>query len=504
MSNLLIVDDELGMRQFLTHLFQRDGHSVRIADSGREAMTLLREEPVDLIISDVRMPDMGGIELLRAARELLPRVEVVMMTAFANVETAREAFLLGAYDFVQKPFDNDLLKEIVARALEKISLVNEKEALLEQNKVLIQGQRKQGQLGNIIGRSSNMQALYQMIETVAQVQATVLVTGESGTGKELVARAIHDLGPRAERPFVSINCGAFTETLLESELFGYVKGSFTGANSNRKGLFEAANSGTIFLDEIGEMSPAMQVKLLRVLQERKLRPVGATEETTVDTRVIAATNRDLAGMVKDGTFREDLFYRISVIPIELPALRERLEDVADLAGHFVKKFCAQTGRTLEISEQAMRLLENYSWPGNVRELEHTIERAVALETSDSIQPERLPEKITSYNPHRVANAFDLPEAGLNLTAYLDQLEKTYLLEALRRSGGNQTNAAGLLQLSVRSLRHLLDKHGIRGLTAQMRDERRAPDSVPRRRASDPAPRRREEDEDELAAGAGES
>ena len=503
MSRLLIVDDELGMRQFLTHLFQREGHSVRVAESGRKAMTLLREEPADLVISDVKMPDMGGIELLRAARELLPGVEVVLMTAFANVETAREAFLLGAYDFIQKPFDNDLLKEIVTRALDKISLVKEKEALLEENKALIQGQRKQGQLGNIIGRSSSMQALYQMIETVAQVQATVLVTGESGTGKELVARAIHDLGPRAEKPFVSINCGAFTETLLESELFGYVKGSFTGANSNRKGLFEAANSGTVFLDEIGEMSPAMQVKLLRVLQERKLRPVGATEETTVDTRVIAATNRDLASMVKDGSFREDLFYRISVIPIELPALRQRLEDVAELTSHFISKFCAQSGRTLGISESAMRLLENYSWPGNVRELEHTIERAVALETTDTIQPERLPEKITSYNPHRIADAFDFPEEGLNLTAYLDQLEKTYLLEALQRSGGNQTNAASLLQLSVRSLRHLLDKHGIRALTAQMRDERRSPDSTPRRRATDPPERRREDDQAEFAAGAGD-
>ena len=500
MSSLLIVDDELGMRQFLTHLFQREGHDVRVAESGRKAMSLLREEPADLIISDVKMPDMGGIELLRAARELLPQVEVVLMTAFANVETAREAFLLGAYDFVQKPFDNDLLKEVVARALEKISLVKEKDAIL---KVLGQGQRKQAQLGNIIGRSGSMQALFQMIETVAQVQATVLVTGESGTGKELVARAIHDLGPRAERPFVSINCGAFTETLLESELFGYVKGSFTGANANRKGLFEAANSGTIFLDEIGEMSPAMQVKLLRVLQERKLRPVGATEETTVDTRVIAATNRDLASMVKEGSFREDLFYRISVIPIELPALRQRLEDVADLANHFIAKFCAQSGRSLGISDAAMRLLENYSWPGNVRELEHTIERAVALETSDAIQPERLPEKITSYNPHRVAAAFSFPEEGLNLTAYLDQLEKTYLLEALQRSGGNQTNAATLLQLSVRSLRHLLDKHGIRALTAQMRDERRSPDSTPRRRATDPSDRRREEDSAEFAAGAGE-
>ena len=370
-------------------------------------MTVLRQGPVDLIISDVRMPDMSGIELLRSARELRPDVEVIMMTAFASVETAREAFLLGAYDFVQKPFDNDLLKEVVARALAKISLVKEKEALLEENKVLIQGQRERGQLGNIIGKSHSMQALYQMIETVAQVQATVLVTGESGTGKELVARAIHDLGPRGDKPFVSINCGAFTETLLESELFGYVKGSFTGANTNRKGLFEAANSGTIFLDEIGEMSPAMQVKLLRVLQERKLRPVGATEETVVDTRVVAATNRDLASMVKAGTFREDLYYRISVIPIELPALRDRLEDVAELTSHFVEKYCAQSGRKLTVSEAALRLLENYSWPGNVRELEHTIERAVALETSGVIQPERLPEKlrVTTQTASRELSTF---------------------------------------------------------------------------------------------------
>src|SRR5712664_2126001 len=394
MSNLLIVDDELGMRQFLTHLMQREGHTVRVAENGRGALELLLQDPPDLIISDVKMPDMGGIDLLRAARELLPEVEVIMMTAFASVDTAREAFLLGAYDFVQKPFDNELLKETVARALEKISLIKEKEALLEENKVLIQGQRTRGQLNNIIGRSPKMQALYQMIETVAQVSSTVLVTGESGTGKELVARAIHDLSPRAVKPFVSINCGAFTETLLESELFGYVKGSFTGANTNRKGLFEAANTGTIFLDEIGEMSPAMQVKLLRVLQERKLRPVGATEETLVDTRVIAATNRDLPSMVAAGTFREDLYYRISVIPIELPPLRERVEDIPELAEHFTQKFCAQAGRTLSLSEAALHLLENYSWPGNVRELEHAIERAVALETTGSIAPVRFPEKIT--------------------------------------------------------------------------------------------------------------
>jgi len=503
MANLLVVDDELGMRQFLTHLLQREGHMVRVAGNGNEAMALLREERADVLLSDVRMPDMGGIDLLKAARELLPDIEVVMMTAFANVDTARDAFLLGAFDFVQKPFDNDLLKETVARALAKVSLVREREALLEENKALIQGQRTRGKLGNIIGRSARMLSLYQMIETVAQVQSTVLVTGESGTGKELVARAIHDTSPRAEKPFVSVNCGAFTETLLESELFGYVKGSFTGANANRKGLFEAANSGTIFLDEIGEMSSAMQVKLLRVLQERKVRPVGATEETSVDTRVIAATNRDLASMVSAGTFREDLYYRISVIPIELPPLRERSEDISELANHFVEKFCAPTGRKLGVSENAMRLLERYSWPGNVRELEHTIERAVALEHTSMIEPERLPEKITNYNPYRVAEAMEFPEEGINITAHLDQLEKSYLVEALRRTSGNQTNAAELLKLSVRSLRHLLDKHGIRGLTAQMRDERRGADSTPRRRATDPTPRRRADDE-EFAAGAGES
>ena len=509
MANLLIVDDELSMRQFLTHLFQRDGHSIRVAENGRAAMSLLREQPADVIISDVKMPDMGGIELLRAARELQPKVEVIMMTAFANEATAHEAFLLGAFDFVHKPFDNELLKEKVSRALDKIARAAEAQTLKDENEALIKGQRARGKLSNIVGTSDRMQAVFQMIETVAQVPSTVLITGESGTGKELVARAIHDLGPRAQRPFVSVNCGAFTETLLESELFGYMKGSFTGATANRKGLFEAANQGTIFLDEIGEMSAAMQVKLLRVLQERKVRPVGAHEELEVNTRVIAATNRDLAALVKDGIFREDLFYRVSVIPMELPPLRERAGDIAELADYFIAKHCTQAGRSLAISPQAMRRLETYSWPGNVRELEHTIERAVALETTDTIQPERLPEQITNFNQVRIASAFDLPEGGLNLTAHLDQLEKTYLLEALRRTDGNQTNAAELLQMSVRSLRHLLDKHGVRGLTAQMRDERRRTDSIPRRRSTDPQPRRRADDvaesidDNEQAASAGE-
>lgn len=461
MSNLLIVDDEQSYRQLLKLVFEGDGHSIRTAMNGREALEMLNAEPAEVIITDVRMPDMNGIELLRAAREILPDIGVILMTAFATVETAREAFKLGADDFIQKPFDVEELKIIVKKAFERQTLIVE-------NRAFKRAQRERGSVKNIIGRSVKMQAVYQMIETVAEVQSTVLVTGESGTGKELVARAIHDLSLRAEKPFVSINCGAFTETLLESELFGYVKGSFTGANANRKGLFEAADKGTIFLDEIGEMSSAMQVKLLRVLQERKVRPVGAHDEIAFDARVIAATNRDLKQMAGDGTFREDLFYRISVIPISLPPLRERSEDIAELVEHFIKKFCDQTGREVSISPKAVELLENYAWHGNVRELEHTIERAVALERSAEIQPERLPDHITNYNPARIKAEFDLPDDGINLASHLENLEKTYVVEALKRTGGNQTRAAELLQIQVRSLRHLLDKHNIRVLSAQMR------------------------------------
>ena len=461
MSNLLIVDDEQSYRQLLTLVFEGDGHSIRTAKNGREALEMLQVEPAEVIITDVKMPDMDGIELLRATREFLPDVGVVLMTAFATVDTAREAFKLGADDFIQKPFDVEELKVIVKKAFERQALINE-------NRAFKRAQRERGSIKNIIGHSDKMQAVFQMIETVAEVQSTILVTGESGTGKELVARAIHDLSPRAEKPFISINCGAFTETLLESELFGYVKGSFTGANANRKGLFEAAHRGTIFLDEIGEMSPAMQVKLLRVLQERKVRPVGAHDEMPIDARVIAATNRDLKAMSEDGSFREDLFYRISVIPISLPPLRERTEDIAELVEYFINKFCQQQGRKVSISQKAMQMLENYAWHGNVRELEHTIERAVALERTEEIQPERLPDHISNYNPTRIKAEFDLPDDGINLVSHLENLEKTYVVEALKKTGGNQTRAAELLQIPVRSLRHLLDKHQIRLLSAQMR------------------------------------
>lgn len=461
MSNLLIVDDEQSYRQLLSLVFESEGHNVRTAMNGREALEALQQQPAELIISDVRMPDMDGISLLRNARELYPDIGIVLMTAFATVDTAREAFKLGADDFIQKPFDVEELKLIVKKTLDK-------QAIISENRAFKRAQRERGSIKNIIGRSDKMQAVFQMIETVAEVQSTVLVTGESGTGKELVARAIHDLSPRAEKPFISINCGAFTETLLESELFGYVKGSFTGANSNRKGLFEAADKGTIFLDEIGEMSASMQVKLLRVLQERRVRPVGAHDEFLIDARVIAATNRDLKQMVDDGTFREDLFYRISVIPIALPPLRERKDDISDLVNHFVNKFCEQSGKQLSVNQKTSQILEDYAWHGNVRELEHTIERAVALERGEEIQPERLPEHITNYNPARIKAEFDLPDNGINLVSHLENLEKTYVVEALRKTSGNQTRAAELLQMPVRSLRHLLDKHSIRTLSAQMR------------------------------------
>lgn len=463
MAKILIVDDEQSYRQLLTLVFEEQGNTVRTAMNGRQALEHLAAEPADIIISDVKMPDMDGIDLLRSVRETQPDLGVILMTAFASVETAREAFKLGADDFIQKPFDVEELKLIVRKTLEK-------QALIDENRAFKRAQRERGSVKNIVGTSAKMNAIFQMIETVAEVQSTVLVTGESGTGKELVARAIHDMSPRAEKPFVSINCGAFTETLLESELFGYVKGAFTGANTNRKGLFEAAHNGTIFLDEIGEMSPAMQVKLLRVLQERRVRPVGAHDELQVDARVIAATNRDLKKMTEDGTFREDLFYRVSVIPIHLPPLRERSEDIPDLIEHFIKKFNDQAGKDVTMSPKTAQILEKYAWHGNVRELEHTIERAVALERSSEIQPERLPDHITNYNPQRISAEFELPDDGINLVSHLDNLEKTYVVEALRQSGGNQTKAADLLKMPVRSLRHLLDKHSIRSLSAQMRSE----------------------------------
>lgn len=470
MEKILVVDDERSMRELLELVLKREGYSVHTAENGTRALDLIRQNLYDLIISDVKMPDINGIDLLMRVREISPDTMVIMITAFATVETARKAFKLGAEDMVVKDagFDVEELKVIISKALEK-------KRLRQENVLLKRELRQRGSLDNIIGRSPQMQAVYQMIETVAATVSTVLITGESGTGKELVARAIHNMSNRASAPFVSINCGAFTETLLESELFGYMKGSFTGAQSNRKGLFEAAEGGTIFLDEIGETTPAMQVKLLRVLQERSIRRVGGLEEIPVDCRVVAATNRDLAQMVEDGTFRNDLYYRISVIPIEMPPLRARSQDIPDLVRHFLDKYSAAAGRqALEISEEAIRYLETYDWPGNVRELENTIERAVALEPTQVVMPERLPERILKYKPRNITE-FDLPEDGIDLEGYLAQLEKDYIIRALQRTGGNQTKAAEVLNMSVRSLRHLLDKHKIRHTASLLRESTAAGD-----------------------------
>jgi two-component system response regulator PilR (NtrC family) len=477
MEKILVVDDERSMRELLELVLKRAGYAVHTAENGTRALELIRHNVYDLMISDVKMPDISGIDLLERVREISPETMVIMITAFATVDTARRAFKLGAEDFVIKDsgFDVEELKITVSKALEK-------KRLRQENKVLKDEQRKRNSPHNMVGTSPQMQAITQMIMTVAQTASTVLITGESGTGKELVARAIHDVSDRAASPFVSINCGAFTETLLESELFGYMKGAFTGAVANRKGLFEAAEGGTIFLDEIGETTPAMQVKLLRVLQERCIRRVGGIEEIPVDCRVVAATNRDLAQMVADGTFRNDLYYRISVIPIEMPPLRARRADIPELVRHFINKYSAIAGRPpLDISEETMRYLESYDWPGNVRELENTIERAVALQPSNLlggdnqkgigpglVGPECLPERILKYKPRMVTD-IDIPEDGFDLEAYLTQLEKDYIIRALQRTAGNQTRAAELLNMPVRSLRHLLDKHKIRQTASLLRE-----------------------------------
>ncbi|MEO5860563.1 MAG: sigma-54 dependent transcriptional regulator [Pyrinomonadaceae bacterium] len=450
MPNLLIVDDEKGYREVLSAVFGAEGYTVATAPSGREAIVHLNSHAVDVIISDVRMPDMDGIELLKNVRSIDADMGMILMTAFGTIDTAREAFKLGADDFIQKPFNNEELKLIVRRSIERRALVNE-------NRALKQAQRAGGSIRNIIGTSPKMRELFAMIETVAKERSTVLVTGESGTGKELVARAIHDLSDRADRPFIPVNCGAVTETLLESELFGFMKGSFTGADQNRPGVFESADKGTIFLDEIGDMPQSMQVKMLRVLQDGKVRRIGSSQELAVDSRVIAATNRDLMPMVEDGEFRQDLFYRLSVIPIHVPPLRERRDDIPMLAENFVRKFSSRSGKTVAISSNALASLSNRDWLGNVRELEHAIERAVAL-TPDG--GEITEERCTENTNGRRSLAASLPSEGLDIRAHIECIERDLVAEALRRTAGNRTRAAELLKMEVHQFRYLLTKHDL--------------------------------------------
>ena len=462
-SRVLVVDDERSMRELLSIMLRRDGHHVLLAEDGTAAIELLQRERVDVLITDIRMPEMNGVDVLREAKRLDPDIITIVMTAFASTDTAVEALRLGAADYVNKsPSAANELRMRVRKELERRQLQRE-------NVLLKRALQSSHQFASIIGRSDAMVSVFQLIETIAPTSSTVLITGESGTGKELVARAIHVNSPRSERPFVAVNCGALPETLLDSELFGHMRGAFTGADANKKGLLEIAEKGTVFLDEIGEMSPLVQIKLLRVLQERRFRRLGGTEEVEADIRIITATNRDLSKMVAEGTFREDLFYRINVIPIRLPALRERAEDVPLLAEHFTARFAEQMGKPITgISGAAITALKAYPWPGNIRELENAIERAVALERTPAILAESLPEAVREQqgsggliSPAALPDEGAFPEGGIDLEQHVQDIEREYIAEALRRAGGVKVKAAEMLGMSFRSFRYYMKKYNLK-------------------------------------------
>src|SRR4030095_7476510 len=423
-ARVLIVDDERSIRELLEIFLRKEGYEVQTAPSVSDALTLVKTTEFDLIVSDIRMPEMTGIDLLRHVRSNNFNGQFILLTAFASADAAIQALKMGAFDYILKT-ENYLeeLKVVVRHALEN-------RRLREENTYLRREFKKVHGVGNLIGKSVAMQELFKMIEVVSATNSTVLVTGESGTGKELVAKAIHLSSPRADEAFVSVNCGAFPEPLLESELFGYMKGAFTGAAANKKGLFEVADGGTIFLDEVGEMSTGMQVKLLRAIQERTIRRVGGTDELAVDVRIIAATNRDLSAMVAENQFREDLYYRISVIPLEIHPLRHRRDDIPLLANHFLSRLNVTMKREIErISEEALKRLEAYDWPGNVRELENAMERAFILETSRELTDAFLPDGSSApAGSFKVVG--DLPADGLDLEAYVENLQKGVLDEAL--------------------------------------------------------------------------
>ena len=453
---VLVVDDEPSMRELLQIVLRREGYDVLVADNGRAALAALERHPVDLLISDIKMPDMSGVEVLRAARGIDQDILAIMITAFASTETAVEALRLGAHDYISKPFKIDELKLRVRKALEQRHLQQE-------NLLLKRTLHSSHQFCHIIGRSEPMLAVFKLIETVAGTGSTILITGESGTGKELVARAIHFSSLRRDRPFVALNCGALTETLLESELFGHMRGSFTGAAANKKGLIEVAERGTIFLDEIGDMSPMMQVKLLRVLQERKFRRVGGLEEIEADIRIIAATNQDLAKLVAEGKFREDLFYRVNVIPVHLPPLRERREDIPLLADHFLARYREQMGKHVTgISAEAIRHLDGLRL---AREHPRAGERHRARRgaRADADRAAGQPAR-PRLRPRAAARARwrrpCLIRASTS-SSTCTEIEREYIAQALRRAGGVQVKAAELLGMSFRSFRYYAKKYNLR-------------------------------------------
>ncbi len=458
MSSILVVDDERSMRELLEILLAKEGHAVRSASSLADALRDVDRGELDLVISDLRLGQESGLDVLAAVKERSPATEIVMVTAFATTENAIQAMKLGAYDYVLKPFKVEELKLVVAKALEHRKLVQENEVLRHRVG------RGRGDAGAILGASAAIAEVRALVEKVAPARTTVLITGESGTGKEVVARAIHDRGGRRDQPFVAINCGAIPEGLIESELFGHEKGSFTGATDTRAGLFEVAGSGTLFLDEVGDLPPPAQVRLLRALQERRIRRVGGKADLVVAARILAATNRDLSREVTDGRFREDLYYRLNVIQLRMPPLRERREDIPAFLDHFLARFAAELGRpAMRLAPEAERLLGAYRWPGNVRELANVIERAVTLSDGEVVDERVLPPALRDPAlPGAAVQATSLPAAGLDLQAHLDAVERQILEQALARAGGVKSEAARILSLTFRSLRYRLAKYGIGG------------------------------------------
>lgn len=445
-GNILVVDDEKSMREILEIFLKSEGYGVATAENGEKAIEAVKKDIFDLIITDMKMPRVNGLELLRSVKQITPDVAVVLITAFGTTESAVEAMKLGAYDYIQKPFQMDNIRLVVKNALDKQKLKKDVSILKQQLKPL--------SLENIIGQSQPMQALFSVISKTAESNASVLITGESGTGKELVAKAIHSLSPRKDNHFVAINCAAIPEGLLESELFGHMKGAFTGATANKQGLFELANEGTIFLDEIGEMPMSLQAKLLRVIEGGTFRRVGGVSDLTVDVRIVSATNKDLQALIEQNRFREDLYFRLNVLSVKIPPLRERREDIPLLLDYFLKKFAGDKKR---FSEEAAERLKNYHWKGNVRELENIVERVVLLCDNEVIDVQHLPEEISSV---KKAAAVALPAEGMDIEKLMEDTEKAYILRALEKTNGVKTEAAKLLNLTFRSLRHKLKKYGI--------------------------------------------
>jgi len=455
---ILVIDDELSMLELLEIILTKEGYHITCADSGEKAISLLKKTSYDLLLCDIKLGDINGIEVLKLAKEKNPESVVIMISAYSSAENAVEAMNQGAYDYVPKPFDNAELKQTIKSALDMKTIEQEKKALNVDRKKTVH-------FGNIVGSSPRMQYIYDMIRQVARTKTSILITGESGTGKELIARAIHGQSDRKEDPFVVINCGSIPETLMESEFFGHKKGSFTGATDDKKGLFEVADHGTVFLDEIGELSTSFQVKLLRAVQEKVFKRVGDTQDISVDIRFISATNKELKKEIMGGQFREDLFYRLNVIEIKIPPLRERMDDLKPLAQFFLDKYSKEMGKEIsKISSYAIELLKKYDFPGNIRELENLLERSVALTSTNILLPDSL--ELSVYKKRWIEGIkdrrFDLDEVahGVSIDTILSEIEQAYLEKALEISHGNKHTAAKLLGITFRSIRYRLDKLNI--------------------------------------------